>query len=164
MTEEMVDQWLEKLDNEHDEFTYRYIYSAYCRLRSVSGFGIDFEIIHLDHGGFILREKDCSDPTIELKINSEEERLFVLRYIEKRFCNERYASIDDWAEKQSQYHMEDRENWVYVPSGKKNETAYVSFQKNKETPYDPDAQKREAQLVIGVLLILTVCALLIMFL
>jgi hypothetical protein len=151
MTEEVIEKWLDQLEDEHNEFTYRYIYSAYCRVRSSSGFGIDFEIIRLDNGGFILRSKDSSDPPIELIINSEEERLFFLRYMEKRFSSEKYPTMDDWAARRSQSHMEDRENWVSVPSEKKEETAY-----------DPDSRWREYEPIFVVIIILTICVLLMM--
>ncbi|MGW4242388.1 hypothetical protein [Nocardia sp. NPDC004722] len=104
---EKFSAWLDQIHDEHGEFDYRAIYSAYLRLGSGrTSEGTHASAQRMPDGSFEIR---AGRATIVLADDAEREALAA--YMVNRYCGDRYPSMEAWENRQHEWYVEDLTNW-----------------------------------------------------
>jgi hypothetical protein len=97
--------WVDWIRDEHDEFSYRYVYSAFL---AASG-GFERPVGHatmkvLPDGGYLLR----AGGEVELHLAGDGEREAFVAYLVARYCQDKYPDMATWEAQQHAWFKEDR--------------------------------------------------------
>ncbi|MEV0732291.1 hypothetical protein [Polymorphospora sp. NPDC050346] len=104
-----VERWLDWIGEQHAEFDYRYVFSAYLAASSRAPHSGETVMTTDASGGYVLRA-GVGDRGLRLA-NDDERELFIA-HLHERYCGDRYSSMRQWEEAQHAGFLEDTE-WLY---------------------------------------------------
>ncbi|MET7668167.1 hypothetical protein [Micromonospora luteifusca] len=103
-TMDEVDQWLDWIHRHRDEFDYRYIYFAYLAARVPEPHHGEITMtVHPD--GSCLLQAGTGDRGLVLTDGSERARF--IAHLRRRYCGDRYPSMQAWEEAQHEDFLEE---------------------------------------------------------
>ncbi|MEO6088514.1 MAG: hypothetical protein ABIQ18_35920, partial [Umezawaea sp.] len=99
--------WIDRIRDEHDKYSYRYIYCAYMdasgRPETTTG---ETTMEVLPGGGYVLRDGGH----LELHLIDDAEREAFVAYLVARYCRDVYPDMAAWEDQRHAWYMED-EAW-----------------------------------------------------
>jgi hypothetical protein len=102
---EKFEVWVDQAQDRHDEFAYRYIYSAYLAVHSGFGKSAGHATLKvLPEGGFVLEANGRE----ELHLVDDAERKAFVAYLVARFCGDRHPNMAAWEAEQHEWFKDDR--------------------------------------------------------
>ncbi|MFI5489189.1 hypothetical protein [Micromonospora echinaurantiaca] len=103
-----VDQWLNWIHRHHDDFDYRYIYFAYLAARIPEpGYG---EITVTVDPLAVACFRGSHDRG--LRLADERERVLFREHLERRYCGDRYPSMQAWETAEDEAFVEEAQ-WKF---------------------------------------------------
>ncbi|MFI7492938.1 hypothetical protein ACIBXA_31650 [Micromonospora echinaurantiaca] len=100
-----MDQWLDWIHWHHDEFDYRYIYFAYLAVRIGQPHGGEVTMTIDPDGSYLLQ---AGDGDRGIRLTTDGERAAFVDHLRRRYCGDRYPSMQEWEAAQHAGYLEDR--------------------------------------------------------